>query len=109
VDNGTNTTITCKPVGGNPAVWPEGQFYVDITASATTELLGCDNSTIFSRKVNVSKKPDLNITAPPSAAVSDNKNLMLTYTVVDQANSGQTINVAPPHSCRVTGRDATTG
>jgi hypothetical protein len=109
VSNGTIATVTCSPkaVGLTPAVWPEGEFYVDVTASATTGLTGCFDTVIFSRKVNVTKKPNLAITAPPSAAVcSDNKALLLTYTVADQANSRQTINLSPSQSCQATGPNA---
>lgn len=109
VTNGSDATITCSPkaVGETPAVWPEGDFYVDMTAEASTGLAGCSNTLNTSRQVNVTKKPNLAITAPSSTAIcSDNKALLLSYTVVDQANSGQTISLAPPQSCQVTGPDA---
>jgi hypothetical protein len=110
VANGTNATITCSPkaVEEAAAAWPEGEFYVDVTAQSATNLAGCSDTKMTSRLLNVNKKPSLAITPPAIAAVcSDNKALLLSYTLADQANSGKTISVVSSiQSCQATGPNA---
>jgi hypothetical protein len=86
VSSGSPVDITCGPATGQ--AWPDGIFYVHLTAAASTSLTGCNHTLTTSRAVNIIKKPDVtfNQVTEPQKICSDETSVSLTYTLSSGAS-----------------------